>query len=179
MPRILLTAVSIALFLILLTVSDSRHLRFLIAGITGTSCPVEDKKQIELTIKTYNKILADFYASGGNPGLINIFPATKQIKHEVFRDLGYVKSADRVLVYDLATQTPYRIKLTGPGRAEAQFYEEWNFMYQNIDRTPKTMPLGFGRGFRYQLVKEKGQWLVQDWDPDPTVPDLSTKEFKF
>lgn len=179
MPRILLSAASVALFLLLLAAVDSRHLRFLIAGATGTGCPEGERKQIELTIKTYNKILADFYASGGNPGLINHFPATKQIKHEIFRDLGYVKSADRVLVYDLATLTPYRITLTGPGRAEAQFFEEWNFMYQNLDRTPKTKPLGFGRGFRYHLVKEKGQWLVQDWDPDSTVPDLGTKEFKF
>lgn len=176
--RILLTIVSILLFVLLLFVLDSRHAEFLIAEITASACPESDRKQIEVTINNYNKILADFYASGGNPALINQFPTTKQIKHEVFRDLGYIKSADRILVYDMASITPYRIRLTAPGRAEAQFYEEWNYMYQNFDRTTKTRPLGFGKGFRYHLVYDNGSWLVQDWDPDMTVPDLSTNEFK-
>lgn len=178
MRRVLLITASTVLFLLLLMFLDKDHLRFVTAGISGVPCPEAEKKEIEATVKLYNKILADFYASGGKPALINHMPATKQIKHEIFRDLGYVKRVDKVLVYDLASLTTFRIKLTGPGKAEGQFYEEWNYMYQNLDRTPDTRPLGFGRGFRYHLVKEKGKWLVHDWDPDSTVPDMSTKEFK-
>ena len=178
MRRALLISAPAVLFLVLLILLDRDHLRFAVAGIAGQSCPEGDKQEIEKTVKLYNKILSDFYASGGNPTLINQMPATKQIKHEVFRDLGYVKRIDKILVYDMASITPHRIRLTGPGRAEGLFYEEWNYMYQNLDRSPKTRPMGFGKGFRYHLVKENGKWLVHDWDPDPTVPDLSTKDFK-
>jgi len=178
MRRTLLIAAPTILFLLLLAILDRDHLRFMVAGAFGNACPEGEVQDIEKTVKSYNKILADFYASGGNPALINQMPAGKQIKHEVFRDLGYVKRVDKILVYDMASITTYRIRLTGPGRAEGQFYEEWNYMYQNPDRTPNTRPMGFGRGFRYHLVKKKGQWLVNDWDPDPTVPDISTKDFK-
>jgi len=179
MRRALVLTAPTLFFLLFLTMLDTDHLRFMGAALSGRDCPDADMKEIEKTVKLYNKILSDFYASGGNPSLINHMPATKQIKHEVFRDLGYVKGVEKILVYDMASITTHRIRLTGPGRAEAQFYEEWNYLYQNLDRSPKTRPIGFGRGFRYHLVKEQGRWLVQDWDPDVTVPDLSKKDFKF
>jgi len=177
MGRVLLFSAPTILFLLFLILLDPDHLRFVVASVSHR-CPDGEMKEIESTVKTYNKILSDFYASGGNPALINSMPAAKQVKHEVFRDLGYVKRINKILVYDMASITTYRIRLTGPGRAEGQFYEEWNFLYQNADRAPITRPIGFGRGFRYHLKKEKGKWVVNDWDPDSTVPDLSAKDFK-
>lgn len=179
MRRLLVLSAPSFLFLLFLFLLDRDHLRFVGAVLGGRDCPAAEKQEIGQAVTKYNKILSDFYASGGNPMLINHMPATKQIKHEVFRDLGYVKGVEKILVYDMASMTPYRIRLTGPGRAEAQFFEEWNYLYQNLDRSPKTRPLGFGLGVRYHMVKEQGRWLVQDWDPDVTVPDLAGKDFKF
>lgn len=162
-----------------LVAMDADHVQYITFNLTGKVSPESDKIQIETTVKGYNKILTDFYSSGGMPMLIDTFPATKLLKHEIFRDLGYLKRAEKILVYDMATFTPFEIKLTGPGRAVGRFFEEWNFAYQAKDRKFITKPVGFGKGFRYSLVKEQGQWLVNDWDPDPDMPDLSVKEFKF
>lgn len=171
-------AVSFMLFFTLLPTADREHVSFFAARVSGDIRSSSEKKLIEQTIKDYNHIITDFYASGGIHSMLDLLPATTQVKHEIFRDLGYIKSSDMILVYDLAEVKPFRIALTAPGRAEGQFYEAWNYIYQKPDRTPITRPNGFGRGVRYQLVKGKKGWQVEDWDPDATVPDLSTKEFK-
>lgn len=170
--------VSFMLFFVLLLAVDTDHVSFFSARMTGEFWPRSEKTRIEDTVKDFNHIITDFYASGGIPSMINLLPASKQVKHEIFRDLGYIKSADMILVYDIAEIKPFKIIMTGPGRAEGQFYEAWNYLYQKPDRTPITRPNGFDRGVRYQLVKEKKGWQIEDWDPDATVPDLSTKEFK-
>ena len=139
-----------------------------------------EKEQIAVTLKSYNKILSDFYASGGVPTLLDRFPASKTIKHGVFRDLGYIKSADKVLIYDHAETTPVRITFTSPGKAEALVFEEWNFMYQqSADRKPVSKPQGLGRGFRYTLVRDQGGWLVDGWDPVEMAEPDKKKEFLF
>lgn len=179
MAWIQLLAASFALFLLLLYTLDRGHLSYFVFKAGGSVWPESDKKLIDATVTDFNRIIADFYASGGMPAMIDRFPTTKQIKHEVFRDLGYIRNADRILVYDLASIKPLRIRITGPETAEAQYFEEWNYMYQMLDRSTVTKPLGFGTGMLYQMVKEQGRWLVNDWDPDPSVADVRSKEFKF
>lgn len=179
MRKVLPLVLSLLVFAALLALVDRDDVTFAVTKLKKTDCPESVRKDIINTLQSYNKILADFYASGGVPGMLNAMPASKQMRHEIFRDIGYVKQVNKFLVYDMATNTPFTITLTGPGRAEARMYEEWNYMYQNSDRSPNTRPMGFGRGVRYFLVKKDGKWQVDDWDPDPQVPDMSSKEFKF
>ena len=118
------------------------------------------------TINAYNSILSDIYTSGGVPAMLNEFPATKAVKHGLFRDIGFIRDMDRGLVYDLAAITPVDVKMTSPATAEVVVLEEWNYMYQRKnDRLPVSRMKGMGQGFRYRLKREHGKWIVYAWDP--------------
>lgn len=168
------------LFSVIAAVVDRDVIVYASSRLAGTAAVRVEKEAVAETVAMYNKILSDFYASGGIPALLNEFPATTSVKHGIFRDLGYIKSAEKVLVYDHASTTPVRINFTAPGRAEAFMFEEWNFMYQRSqDRKPVSKPQGFGRGFRYTLVRERSGWLVDGWDPVEMAEPDKKKEFLF
>jgi len=170
----------LCLYCAVIATADRDVVTFARSHMPGSELAKSEQAKIAETIKSYNFILSDFYASGGVPSLLDQFPATKTVKHGVFRDLGYIKSAGRVLVYDHAASTPKKITLTSPDRAEAVVFEEWNYMYQSLgDRKPLSRPQGFGQGFRYTLIREQGKWLVDGWDT-VMLPDTEKKrEFLF
>ena len=168
------------LFLAIGAVADRDIIVYAKSRLGGKDAVRKEKEGVAATITVYNRILSDFYASGGVPALLDKFPATKSVKHGVFRDLGYIKSAEKVLVYDHAATTPVKITFTAPGKAEALVFEEWNFMYQkSADRKPVSRPQGLGRGFRYTLVRDQGGWLVDGWDPVEMAEPDKKKEFLF
>ncbi len=140
----------------------------------------ETEKTVVLdTIKIYNKILTDFYASDGKPALLNQFPAIKLIRHHTFRDIGFLQNTERILVYDMADLVPVKIEKTSPYRAEAIVLELWNYLYQRRkDRAILTRPRGFGRGMRYFLIYSKGKWIIEDYEP-VYVEEPEIKEFRF
>lgn len=171
----------LCLYILGAAVADRDLVMFAYSKTPGRELPAAEKQNIVATIRSYNLILSDFYASGGVHSLLDQFPANKAVKHGIFRDLGYIKSADRILVYDHASLNPKKITLTAPGKAEALFFEEWNYMYQSIaDRKPLSLPRGFGQWYRYALVREQGKWIVDGWDP-VSLPDpgKQKKEFLF
>lgn len=170
----------ILLFPILLLVLDQNVSRYLLARFAGDFWLKREKAEVLATLKKYNSIFSDFHASGGVPALLNEFPATKEVKHGIFRDLGYIKSAERILVYDMAETIPVEIMITAPGEAEAVVFEAWNYMYQRAaDRQPLTLPKGMGHGFRYRLAREHGKWLVQGWDHADIEEPKKKPEFYF
>ncbi len=173
-------AALLLLFVIIGAVADRDLIVYAQGRLGDTEAIRAEKEQVAATIKSYNRVLSDFYASGGVPALLDRFPATKTIKHGVFRDLGYIKSAEKVLIYDHAATTPVKITITAPGKAEALVFEEWNFMYQrSADRKPVSRPQGLGRGFRYTLVRDQGGWLVDGWDPVEMAEPDKKREFLF
>lgn len=168
------------LFPLMLVVLDQNVCRYALVRLPGDFWLKREKAAILGTLKTYNSILSDFYASGGVPSLLDEFPATKAIKHGIFRDLGYIKSAEKILVYDMAETIPVEVRITAPGQAEAVVFESWNYMYQRVaDRKPLTLPKGMGHGFKYRLAREKGKWLVQGWDPVDIEEPKKKPEFYF
>jgi len=178
-PVALLTAI-LLLFMAVGSIADRDIIVYAKSRVGGKNAVRGEKELIASTVKTYNRILSDFYASGGVPSLLDKFPATRSVKHGVFRDLGYIKSAEKVLVYDHAATTPVRITFTAPGRAEALVFEEWNFMYQSsADRKPVSRPQGLGRGFRYTLVRDRAGWLVDGWDPVDMAEPEKKQEFLY
>lgn len=138
------------------------------------------EEEIRATLRDYQRIYQDFFASGGVPSLLDDFPASRDVKHHVFRDLGYVRDAGLVLVQDLATATVTEVKATGPSTAEATVYEEWNYVFQRAaDRVPASALKGMGQGFRYTLAREAGGWRVVGWElaDVPRPPDTGERKW--
>jgi hypothetical protein len=129
---------------------------------------------------SFNAIWADFYATGGIPSMIDDFPAAKMVKHGIFRDTGWLESMDRVQVYDLARLEPLEVRFHPDGSAEADVYEEWNYVIQEKStRRPLTEVKGMGQGFRYRFQREGSRWIVTAWEPLDVPAPARSGEFHF
>ncbi|GAB4483843.1 MAG: hypothetical protein OHK006_06300 [Thermodesulfovibrionales bacterium] len=165
--------VSVVSFFLLGFITDRDLFRYPLVTRGGG----EDRERGALveTLKTYNKMFNDFYASDGRPSLLNEFPGTTAMRHGIFRDIGYLRDAGRVLVYDMAALTPVEVKVTSPRTAEAVVLEQWNYQYQRRDnRKPLSRIKGGAIGIRYFLVRQGGQWVVNAWTPvSVEEPDIA------
>lgn len=143
---------------------------------------VADPERAEVfdALFTFQKIWEDFFATGGAPALIDEFPATKPVKHRVFRDVGFLRNAALVQVQDLATATPISLRWVGPDAVDAVLYEEWNVVFQRaVDRKPVSSVKGTGRGFRYRLVRDRGGWKVASWRSEEVAAPERPPEFAY
>lgn len=135
-------------------------------ALKGWLYPVLERPAIMETIALYNKIFTDLYVSDGDPLRLDDFPASKQMRHELYKNIGFLRDNNLWLVYDMADLAFKDVKLTSPRTAEAVTYEEWNYVYWDT-RTmrPVHEPKGMGAGFKYLLVKDKSGWIVVDCVP--------------
>lgn len=155
---------ALLLFLLLLLVLDRPLVRERLPLSRAEAAA--DKDAVLAAVNAYNAILSDIYASGGAPSLLDELPATKTLRHELFRDIGFLRDADRLLVYDLAQTIPIDIKLVSARAAEAVVLEQWNYVYQRPDdRMPLTTIRGMAQGFRYGLRRVGGRWIIRTWEP--------------
>jgi hypothetical protein len=121
---------------------------------------------IKETMIVYNLIYTDLYASGGVPARLNDFPASKRLRHELFRDIGFLRNRGLILVYDMADNIFVDVKRPSPSTAEVTEFEEWNYIYQKKpSRIPAIDIKGMGQGFKYFLVREGEKWIVVDYMP--------------
>jgi hypothetical protein len=133
--------------------------------------PLQKQKRVEAegikeAVLTFNSLFMDVYASEGSPEMIDMIPATTEMRHRMFKDAGYLRFTDRVLVYDMASIEVERVTQSGPFDAEAVTYEEWNYVYQDgKTRKPVTPIKGMDSRFRYRLIKKDGKWLVKSYVP--------------
>lgn len=142
------------------------------------SLPAADEAAIRGVLETYNQVYQDFYASEGVAAMIDEFPATRDLKHRLFRDIGFLRDAGFVQVQDLANAEVREVRATGPVEAEALVFEEWNHLLQRSgSRLPVDRPRGLGQGFRYRLRKEGGRWLVVGWDLAELAPPVDDGRF--
>lgn len=126
----------------------------------------KEKKEIEKTIEIYNKILMDFFATGGNPSLIDEMPAAKILKHEIFKEIGFLSANQRVLVWDLASFKIEDVKFYGFKKAKAMVLEEWNYQFQDLfTRKPFSDVRGRTVKVEYDLRKVKNKWMIFEWSP--------------
>lgn len=133
--------------------------------------------EVLAAIVSFNKVYQDFYATGGDPRLIDAMPAAKGVKHQIFRDLGYLRDGGRILVMDEAETLPVLVESDGAEGARATVYEEWNFVYQDAaTRRSVTEIKGMGHGFRYTLKRSAGRWQIESWDPLTIPRPESSKE---
>jgi hypothetical protein len=130
----------------------------------------DDQGAITAALELYNAIYQDFHASGGNPALLDDFPATKAQRHYVFRDIGYLRNTGMTQVYDLVSFSVLEIAGLGPGLAQVDAQEEWNHVYQDAGtRAPVSEIKGLSIDIRYSLEKRDGSWIVVAWDPLPAT----------
>lgn len=156
-------AVSLALFLLLAYAMDRDLFRYPLVQGRGYE---REQVSVAETIRKYDAILIDFYDTNGVPALLNEFPATKAMRHAIFRDIGFLRDTGRTLVQDMADLTPVDVKITSYNTAEAVMLEQINYQYQRgNNRMPITEMKGMGCGFRYYLIRENNQWVVSEWDP--------------
>lgn len=126
-----------------------------------------ERQDVLETVRLFNSIWRDFYATGGIPTMIDAMPATKMVKHGIFRDTGFLLQNERYLVYDLARAVPLEVTSDAPDRAEALLWEEWNYVYQErATRRPMAQVKGMGQGFRYGLARHDGRWAIDRWAPE-------------
>jgi hypothetical protein len=125
-----------------------------------------EEKALKETIRMYNTIFTDLYATDGIPAMLNEFPASKKLKHELFKNIGALRNNKLLLVYDMATLDFRDIKMVSPVRAEVTAFEEWNYAYQKADtRLPTGQTKGMGQGFKYILFKRGQNWIIVDYYP--------------
>lgn len=128
--------------------------------------PGKEDGAIKEAVVLYNKIFTGLYASDGVPTMLNEFPASTQLRHEVFRNIGFLREQGFILVYDMADLIFMDIKRPSPVEAEVTVFEEWNYLFQKTATREPTHPVkGMGKGFRYLLVKLDRGWTVVDYFP--------------
>jgi hypothetical protein len=152
-------------------------LGFLLAGILFDRAyflfvlPLQKQKRVEVedikeAVLDFNRLFMDVYASEGSAETIDMIPATTEMRHRIFKDVGYLRFSGRVLVYDMATTEVDSVTQSGPFDAEALTNEAWNYVYQDIKtRKPITPIKGMDSRFRYRLIKQEGKWLVKSYVP--------------
>lgn len=174
--RLLAPAASVLAFVAVALAADGDLLR-------GRGFPrrLEEPQRAEVvaTLRAFQRYWADLYATGGAPDLLNEFPGSPEVRHQLFRDLGFLGDSALVLVQDLATFDPRSVEWTGPQTAEAVVAEEWNFAYQRLpSREPLSRVKGMGTGVRYTLERRPdGRWWVTDWRSEPSAAPTPSREF--
>lgn len=124
-----------------------------------------DEPAILGAVHDYQRAYQDFFATSGNPALLDAIPASKPAKHEIFRDIGFLRDSHLVLIQDLASVTLLDATMVDRNAAEVLVFEEWNWTLQRAgDRKLVSEVKGLGQGFRYRLGRERGRWVVASWD---------------
>lgn len=125
-----------------------------------------DESAIKGTVALYNKIVTDIYVSGGIPSMLNELPASKRLKHELFKDVGYLRDRDRIQIYDMADFAVLDVSMLSPRTAEETVYEEWNYLFRKAVTRELAAPIkGMEIGLKYSLAKNKNGWFVVNYVP--------------
>lgn len=127
---------------------------------------LQEEDTIKAAVHLYNKIYTDLYVSDGIPLRLDDFPASKLLRHELYKNLGFLRDRNALLMYDMASIEFRDIKRLTPDRAETIVFEEWNYQYKNrMTRMPTSRLKGMGKGFRYILFRDSDTWKVMDYSP--------------
>lgn len=130
-----------------------------------------DEAAILGAVHDYQRAYQDFYATGGNPALLDAVPASKPAKHQIFRDIGFLRDSRLLLIQDLASVTLLETRMVARDAAEVLVFEEWNWALQRAaDRSMVSEVSGLGQGFRYRVGREGGRWVVASWDVEDVTP---------
>lgn len=140
----------------------------------------EEQEWVLGALFDFHRVYKDFFVTAGGIAMLDACPATTEVKHRVFTDIGFLRDAGLVLVQDLAQVTVLDVRRDGPVGAEVRVHEEWNYAYRRIaDQSLAQDVKGLGQGFRYSLRRERGRWLVAGWIPEDGSPPPVDEGFKW
>lgn len=140
----------------------------------------EERQWILGALSDFQRVYKDFFFTAGGLAMLDACPATTEVKHRVFMDIGFLRDAGLVLVQDLAQVTVLDVRRDGPAGAEVRVHEEWNYAYRRIaDQSLAQDVKGLGQGFRYSLRRERGRWLVAGWIPEDGSRPAGDDGFKW
>jgi len=139
-----------------------------------------ETEKIKASVTLYNKIFTDLYVSNGVPLLLDRFPASKTLKHELYQTLGFLRGNKLILVYDMADLVFLDVKMTTPWTSEVIAFEEWNYLYQKAATRETARSIkGMGQGMKYSLVKQQGKWVIADYFPVDVTYDKPKDKFYY
>ncbi|GFE57398.1 hypothetical protein AOG1_12780 [Geobacter sp. AOG1] len=139
----------------------------------------KESAQIQETIQRYNKVFTDLYVSDGQVMRLDDLPVRTVLKHEIYRELDFLRAKELVLIYDMASLKFVSTKFMSPFSAEVTTFEEWNYVYRKgAERKQAGKVKGLGSGFRYHMIKQQGGWKIADVDP-VKIASEEKDEFKY
>lgn len=135
--------------------------------------------RIGLAIKQYNKASAGIYATGGLLDELNVIPAAPLLKRALFQDINILRDNGHLMVFDLDSQKVERVDFINRGFALAVTKEVWGVTVQDFyTRKWITTIKGSEVRARYQLRKEKGQWIVHQLEVFPAKWEVPAPNVK-
>lgn len=142
---------------------DAPYFRF---ALSRALPALDESAEIKAAVTDFNNRFMDIYASQGARSGIEETPATVGMRHRLVKDAGFLQMGERLLIYDIASLEIRNVKRDGPVSATVVAVEEWNFQYKNDKSWQHLADVrGTGALYRYTLVKQRGRWLVQKYEP--------------
>lgn len=156
------------------TDNAAENLRFHL-GVYDTAA---DEKQVENTLKLFNRNFATLFNTGGDlSAALNEFPAANMIKRRVVQEINDWARQDKVLVYDKDVFEIEKIDLLSPARAVVIAREVWFLNVQNrLARHKKSGVKASPIRVRYLLKKIDNKWGVIEYEvfgKDDTIPVIN------
>lgn len=142
---------------------DAPYFRF---ALSRALPALDETAEIKAAVTDFNNRFMDIYASQGAQRGIDHAPATVGMRHRLIKDAGFLQMGERVLIYDIAALEIRSVKRDGPVGATVVAAEDWNYQYKN-DKSWQHLADVHGTGalYRYTLVQQQGDWLVQKYEP--------------
>jgi hypothetical protein len=123
-----------------------------------------EKEKAREIVRLYNFTYMDVFASAGVRSILESIPTVKELKHRLYKDSGFYRSNNLVMVYDMADLVFLETEIKGPHKAEVLVKEDWNFLYRNAnDPKDKSKLFGTTAYIRYKLIKQDGKWLLKSY----------------
>lgn len=136
------------------------------SGLVPYPLSQKEKRSILQTLDLYHKLLQDIYASQGDIMNLDLFPTSKWLRHEIFKDLYFLEKNNIVLVWDKVEEKVLDIKKISSQKVQLKVKESWSYQYQeSLDRKPKGGVQGIVQTYLYTFIKKDDHWVVQNWEP--------------
>ena len=174
LKRVLASAVVCAALFALLAFQETASSA---SDAASGAAPV-DTGEIVNTISFFNKVYTDILVTDGVPAMLNKMPSSTQIRHELFRHIGYLREHGLILVMDMADMKLISINSPAGHIVEAVTFEEWNYLYHELGTRKLARSIkGMGQGYRYTLRNSPEGWRIVDFQPEDVEvdPDESFK----
>lgn len=123
------------------------------------------KKNVEVTLKQFNRDYATLFNTNGPTAILGSFPADNLLKRRIYQEIRYWDQRNSVMVYDKDTVKIERIDFPAPDRAVVVAHEIWYISAQDADTRKRISTLKRGRErIRYIMRLVQGKWRVMDFE---------------